>query len=217
MKKLALFTFAAGAVLFFAGSAKAQDDYNRWEVFGGYSHSRIDTDVPDNIGIDNDTAPIDDDFFLDEIIQDRVGAHGFEFAFTGNATRYIGAKASVTGHFLNDEVSQGNFRSDMDTSLWNILVGLQVKDNTDDDDHRFKPFGHALVGSAIARNEFTVGPGFRNFEFTETGFAAAFGGGIDIRAGDNIDIRLFQVDYNPTWLFDRTQHNFRIGVGIVFH
>ena len=56
-----------------------------------------------------------------------------------------------------------------------------------------------------------------DFTETETGFAGAFGGGLDIRAGDRIDVRVIQFDYNPTRLFDSTQHNFRIGVGIVFH
>jgi hypothetical protein len=56
-------------------------------------------------------------------------------------------------------------------------------------------------------------------DFTEkdTGFAAAFGGGIDIRASNRIDIRVIQIDYNPTRLFDGTQHNLRVGIGIVFH
>jgi hypothetical protein len=52
---------------------------------------------------------------------------------------------------------------------------------------------------------------------TETGFAGAFGGGLDIRASDRVDVRVIQFDYNPTRLFDSTQHNFRIGVGIVIH
>jgi len=55
------------------------------------------------------------------------------------------------------------------------------------------------------------------FTDTETGLAGAFGGGLDIRASDRIDIRAFQFDYNPTRVFDSTQHNFRIGVGIVIH
>jgi hypothetical protein len=46
-------------------------------------------------------------------------------------------------------------------------------------------------------------------------FARVFGGGIDLR--------LIQFDYNPIFVRTRngiegkTQHNFRIGVGLVFH
>ena len=56
-----------------------------------------------------------------------------------------------------------------------------------------------------------------NFTDSETGFAAAIGGGIDYRISDRLDVRAVQFDYNPTRLFDGTQHNFRIGVGIVIH
>jgi hypothetical protein len=56
-----------------------------------------------------------------------------------------------------------------------------------------------------------------DFEESETGFAGAFGGGLDIRASERIDIRAFQFDYNPTRLDGSTQHNFRVGVGIVIH
>ena len=55
-------------------------------------------------------------------------------------------------------------------------------------------------------------------DFTEkdTGLAAAFGGGFDFRVSNRIDIRLIQIDYNPMKLFDSTQQNIRIGIGIVF-
>jgi opacity protein-like surface antigen len=102
---------------------------------------------------------------------------------------------------------------------------VQLKDNSTEG--TFKPFAHALAGVAHARNsvEFNgvacapavvlglCSPATES----ETGFAAAFGGGLDIRASDRISIRAIQVDYNPTKLFDSTQHNFRIGVGIVIH
>jgi opacity protein-like surface antigen len=102
---------------------------------------------------------------------------------------------------------------------------VQLKDNSTEG--TFKPFAHALVGVAHARNRVDFSqnvcaavfpsPCPSDFSENETGFAAAFGGGLDIRASDSISIRAIQVDYNPTRLFDSTQHNFRIGVGIVFH
>jgi hypothetical protein len=219
MKKLTLLTFAAATILLFADSSFAQDGYNGYEVFAGYSHSRIDTAAPGGLILDNATGPEDDDFFLDDVFDDRIGAHGFEVSFTGNFNRYVGVKTSVSGHFREVEFGFQNFSTDVDTALWNTLVGVQVKDNTKDDDARFKPFGHVLVGSAYARQEFNnnTGSTFRDSKFTEHGFAGAFGGGIDVRVGEDVDIRVIQVDYNPTWLFDEVQHNFRVGIGIVFH
>ena len=60
------------------------------------------------------------------------------------------------------------------------------------------------------------------------------GGGLDIRAGKRIDVRVIEVDYNPVFAGDRTAksiagpftsikftgrtaHNFTVGVGIVIH
>jgi hypothetical protein len=43
-----------------------------------------------------------------------------------------------------------------------------------------------------------------------------FGGGIDFRVGDRFQIRAIQVDYNPVRVFGQTDHNLRLGAGIVF-
>lgn len=108
-----------------------------------------------------------------------------------------------------------------------MLGGVQLKDNSRET--RFKPFAHALAGIARGRNEVDVvdepavcaalfpSPCPIDFTESDTGFAGAFGGGLDIRAGSRIDIRAIQFDYNPTKLFDGTQHNFRIGFGVVIH
>jgi len=196
-----------------ASIAAAQSDYKKFEFFGGYSHNRIDTGVGD------------DDPSLGDIIDEREGFHGFEASATGNLSRYFGLKADFSAHFKNQTFSPAPPASlDVDSRLFNFLGGVQLKDNSTD--KTFKPFAHALVGAAHTRNELT----FNNFiciaivpnpcantTVTETGFAGAFGGGIDIRASDRVDVRVIQVDYNPTRLFDSTQHNFRIGVGIVIH
>jgi hypothetical protein len=100
-----------------------------------------------------------------------------------------------------------------------------LKDNSSQ--ATFKPFAHALVGVAHARNRVTISdsgciaifpsPCPSPFTETDTGLAGAIGGGLDIRAGNRFDIRVIQIDYNPTRLFDSTQHNFRFGVGVVIH
>jgi hypothetical protein len=49
-----------------------------------------------------------------------------------------------------------------------------------------------------------------------TSFAMALGGGLDLRAGKRIAVRLIQVDYTPTFFGSGRQDNFRISAGIVF-
>ncbi len=196
-------------------AAAQTDDYKKFEFFGGYSHNRIDTGIGD------------DDPSLSDIVDEREGFHGFNTSITGNVSRYFGLKFDLSGHFKSRTFPFGNIADaiDVDSRVYNFLGGVQVKDNSSES--TFKPFAHALVGAAHARNRVNVSnlvciaiapsPCPSNFTETETGFAAAIGGGIDIRAGNRLDIRVIQLDYNPTRLFDSTQHNFRIGVGIVIH
>jgi hypothetical protein len=196
-------------------AAAQSDDYKRFEFFGGYSHNRIDTGISD------------DDPALRDIIDEREGFNGFNTSITGNVSRYFGLKFDLSGHYKSRSIPFGTIQNgiDINSRLYNFLGGVQLKDNSSE--KTFKPFVHALVGAAHARNHVDISndvciaiapspcPG--DFTETETGFAGAFGGGIDIRAGNRLDIRVIQFDYNPTRLFDSTQHNFRIGVGLVFH
>jgi len=204
-------------ILACASIAAAQsDDYKKFEFFGGYSHNRIDTGIGD------------DDPSLRDIINEREGFHGFNTSVTGNVSRYFGFKFDLSGHYKNKTfpvLPSSSATIDFNSRIYNFLGGVQVKDNSSES--KFKPFAHALVGAAHARNRvnfsadvciaISPSPCPPDFTETETGFAGAFGGGIDIRASNRVDIRVIQFDYNPTRLFDRTQHNFRVGVGIVFH
>jgi len=202
-------------ILACASIAPAQSDYNKVRFFGGFSHNRVDTGLAD------------EDPAFDDIIDEREGFNGFEVSATGNLSRYFGIKGDFSGHFKNKTSPIPGLPGssvEIDSRLFNFLGGVQIKDNSTEG--TFKPFAHALAGVAHARNSVNfndvvcvaiVPSPCSPFTESETGFAAAFGGGLDIRASDRISIRAIQVDYNPTRLFDSTQHNFRIGVGIVFH
>ena len=207
--------FPAILIVACASMAFAQSsDYSKYEFYGGYSHNRVDT------GID-DSEPA-----LSDIIDEREGFHGFNTSFTGNVSRYVGLKADFSGHFKSKSIplGSGSAQIDIDSSLFNLLGGVQIKDN--DKEARFKPFAHALIGAARAKNQVTVppigciaifpSPCPTSFTESDTGLAGVVGGGLDIRAGKRFDIRAISFDYNPTRVFDATQHNFRVGVGIVF-
>ena len=207
----------ATIVLACASIAAAQNDYKKFEFCGGYSHNRVDTGIGD------------DEPALRDIIDEREGFHGFNTSVTGNLSRYFGVKFDFSGHFKSKRVpiaATPNAEAiEIDSRVFNFLGGVQIKDNSTES--TFKPFAHALVGAAHARNRVNFSNDFcaavfpspcpADFTETETGFAGAFGGGIDIRVSNRVDIRAVQFDYNPTRLFDTTQHNFRIGVGIVIH
>lgn len=203
-------------ILACASVATAQsDDYKKWDIFGGFSHNRIDTGVGE------------EDPDIRDIINTHVGFNGFNASITRNVTRYVGFKFDVSGHYRSRSISIFGVQNGLDftSRVHNFLGGVQLKDNSSE--KTFKPFAHALVGAAHSRNRIHVdnqvciaivpNPCPEDFTVSETGFAGAFGGGLDIRAGDRFDIRVIQIDYNPTRFFNNTQHNFRFGVGVVFH
>lgn len=196
-------------------AAAQSSEYKRWEVFGGFSHNRFDVN----------TSPSDPSVF--STVGEYEGFNGFNASVTGNVSRYVGFKFDVSGHYHSNTVNIFNVENGVTFSaqIYNFLGGVQVKDNASE--KTFKPFAHALAGAAHARNRIHVdqqvciaiapNPCPDDFTASETKFAGAFGGGLDIRAGNKLDIRVVQIDYNPTRLYDSSQRNVRIGVGFVFH
>lgn len=182
----------------------AQTDYNKVDIFVGFSHNRVDT------GISNNEPELDD------VIDEREGFNGFNASVTGNVTRYIGIKGDYSFHRKSFSNSFGGVTADVDADVHQLFGGVQFKDNSKET--KVKPFAHLMAGFARGKSDATVTgiPGFTSFEETETGFAGIIGGGVDIKISPRVDFRAIQFDYNPTRLGDSTQHNFRIGIGIVF-
>ena len=196
--------------------AQVTSDRSKGEFFVGYSNNQID------LGISDDNEDFEDFF------DDRVSAHGINVSGVGNFSRWLGVKGDFSAHFKKFRVEDPSTADEfeVDTRLYNFLGGIQVKDNSRDGS-RIRPFGHALIGGAHVRaklndaflDSFCDEPGVDcdDLAESETGFAAAFGGGVDVRVNRNFSVRAIQVDYNPTWIGGSTQHNFRFGVGLVFH
>jgi len=197
-------------------------DYRRFELYGGFSHNRVD------VGPVEDFDP-SDDLEFDDIFDEREGFNGFEVSVTGNFHRYWGAKFDYSYHQKSFNVAGFD---ETKIRIHNILGGIQIKDNSTEG--TLKPFAHALVGVGRTAADLSQ---FDNTlaDFDDSGFAAAIGGGLDIRLSSRVDLRAIQIDYNPM-RFDfsdfgaigipgtptnlgeqkRTLHNFRFGIGIVF-
>ena len=84
---------------------------------------------------------------------------------------------------------------------------------------RFTPYVQALFGGAHVSTSL-LDPNTGN-SFTQNGFAAAFGGGLDFRLTDHIAVKPFQLEYMMTqlpnvWSPTNTQNNLRYSAGIVF-
>lgn len=180
--------------------AQTTDEYNKNEFFVGYSNQQVGNG-------------------------DYTTFNGVEGSYVRNVTRYVGIKADVSAAYRSDDfqgpvlVSPGvtsTFRSETKSTIYNFLGGVQIKDNAST--ARFKPFGHALAGVAHNRvniNSSGSGIPIQDFTFHDTGFAAALGGGLDIRINDRFDFRAIQADYNPIYSDRRVNNNFRFSIGLV--
>ena len=204
---LLLSVFAFAAI-----SATAQDDRSKFELYGGYSYLSSET------GLNG----------IDPGFNNRIGAHGFEGAVTVNVHRYVGIKGDITynSHSKDLFVDQTHLvHAQLQTT--EFMGGLQFKDNQLGGS-RFRPFAHVLAGIShqnVSGSGIIVTPLI--FDQSSNNFAMTFGGGVDLRANDHFSVRLFQLDYNPVFygggdfgrfsVDSKTQHNLRIGFGIVVH
>jgi opacity protein-like surface antigen len=217
----------------FTTTALAQDDYKKFEFFGGYSALFVD-----NLAGDTGSPAVDD------VLGEKQTLRGLNLAAGYNFHKYIGAKFDYSIHFREDDFSRPLGSGTVDTTLQNILGGIQVKNNAEDGP-RFKPFGHALFGIAVQKLDVDSPQlpavfGVSDFHTNETSFAMAFGGGLDIKLNDRFDVRVVQIDWNiinrgdqqtgivlaptpfqtvgtPFFIRGTRQDNFRLGIGIVIH
>ena len=208
-------------------------EYKKWEFFGGYSALNFD-----NLGDDTDNAAVND------LLSEKNTLRGFELAITRNFHQYEGAKFDYSLHLREDNFSRPAGSGTVDTTVQNFLGGIQVKDNSEDGP-RFKPFAHALFGVAVQKidldsPQLPLVLGISDFHVNETSFSMAFGGGIDIKLNDRIDIRAAQIDWNiitrgdqqlgivlvptpfqtvgqPFVIPGTRQDNLRLSIGIVIH
>jgi hypothetical protein len=125
---------------------------------------------------------------------DQTGLNGYNFSPAFNIANGLGAVAELSGQYQSQ------------TNLRDIAAGPQF----------LYPrgqklfFAHLLFGQA--RTFVRVGNGEG-----DTARAVAFGGGMDWDVSPRFAVRVFQVDYLHTNLFQTTQNNLRFSAGLVYH
>jgi len=194
MKKLSF--LASLVVLCLPLAASAQEAVPKVEIFGGYSFLRAD---PGSIPGGSDVGKID--------------THGFNVSMAGNFAKHVGI-VSEFSHFTKSD-SAGNIFGDprlsgfdVNLRVFTLLFGPRLTL------HRGKvePFVHALFGAARASAEVS-GFGLSAEIPAASSFAYALGGGFDVKAHNNLAIRLGQVDYLGAR--GKGVNNFRYSVGVV--
>jgi hypothetical protein len=169
----------------------------------------------------------------------RTTLHGINGSFTG----YVAEGFALTGDASwsrrgHNGIFNGIEQSrHVDTSYF--VGGPSVKFSRST---RWQPFARIMAG--IAHTSFqssatapvsSGGTTTSSFDVSSNDFAASAGGGIDLRLGENTKLRLFQVDWMPVFLSDRSvqilgnngalqpatlnhqrQDNWRFSIGFVF-
>lgn len=204
---MARFSLLLLIALISAPAALAQDkDYSFYEFYIGYAHQRSynNADHFDRGG--TATHGIQRVDFANE----RIGANGFTAEFNQNVHRNVGIVTSFTATY--DETGYADLNSgrlfNAKVQRYDVMIGPRFNWR-----HRVvTPFAHALAGISHMRADFDDPLSPR--KKADTAFAMALGGGLDIHAGDHIDIRPIMVDYVPSWFNSTRQDNFRAGAGI---
>lgn len=204
---MARFSLLLLIALISAPAALAQNrDYSFYEFYIGYAHQRSynNADHFDRGGrATSNGAAVN---FANE----RVRSNGFTAEFNQNVHRNVGIVTSFTGTY-NDagyvDLNSGRL-FDASVQRYDLMIGPRFNYRT----RAVTPFAHALAGISHMRADFDSPLSPR--KKADTAFAMALGGGLDIHAGDHIDIRPIMVDYVPSWFNGKRQDNFRAGAGI---
>jgi opacity protein-like surface antigen len=191
--------FMALFFVFCAPLAFAQGEFQRGEFGIMYSNNRVDTGGAFN------TNPTD---------TSRDGFNGVNIDAGYNFSRYVGAKVDFSYHKKSQDFNSTAGTLNVDAKLTQFMGGIKIQDNSMET--RVRPFAQALLGVGRAEVETSGTFTGAGFDQSETGFAAAIGGGLDIRVHRNVDIRAIKIEYNPVRIEGETDNNIRIGVGLNF-
>jgi hypothetical protein len=134
-------------------------------------------------------------------------APGGSGTFVYNFNKVFSAVADLGGYH---NASDTNFNPTTFTYLFGPRLSLRKSG--------FTPYVQTLFGGATQWTSF-VDPA-TGLNAAHSGFAAAFGGGLDVRVSDHIIVKPVQVEYlmtqvtNP-WSVAGTQNNLRYSAGVV--
>ena len=195
--------------------------FPKYEIFGGYVAAGQVGDYTD-LNFPGASTGVPSTF---------SSTHGAEASFLYNFNRVLGLKGdfSVQPHSEGFKVAVCTalpctpviLNVAINPKLFNFLAGPELKLRNYS---RFTPYVHGLVGLAHGNASFTVSGAVVSFSLktSETGFAAAMGGGADIRLSHRFSFRT-GMDFNPAWVGrddtgDRSViKNVRLWGGILFH
>lgn len=185
---LILVAVVSGAI--FAGSAQAQV-----QIFGGYSYVHPTVSVQTTIICPGPPCPV-------TTTTTHPNFNGWEFAGTYNFFKVVGLTADVAGNYGTVQGAP--------VHLQTYLFGPQI--------HLpgpVSPFAHLLAG--VGHETIGNSTSALVIPFSGNAFAAAAGGGIDIKVIPFVSLRVIQFDELVTRFHSTRQNQPRVSAGVVIH
>jgi opacity protein-like surface antigen len=198
-------------ILVCAPAGFAQSGYSDWEFFVGYAHERANN-VADRLDARGSIINPNGSSQRADFVSKRIPYNGVTGEVVANVHRNLGLVANFAATFANttfeDALTGRQFNARV--SRYTLLFGPRYNLRNSSP---FIPFAHALFG--VSRYH----ANFRNNDFTcpdtsDTAFAMALGGGLDIQATRHVDIRAIQVDYLPVFHSHGREDGLRFSAGV---
>lgn len=173
-------------------------EYDRVELYGGYSYLNIDTNG----------------------LTSRQGLNGWETSFSYNINGWLAAEGDISGYYKGYSYRDGDNSANAHVSNYGYVFGPRFNFRANDS---VTVFAHTLFGG----DHLGAGASGNLFGSSVSGsgsadaFAMAIGGGIQFNVARHLAVRT-SADYvltrfnifNPDNPYN--QNNYRIGVGIVY-
>src|SRR6185369_11840732 len=200
--------------------AQSAGDYHRWEVAGTFVYAKQEpnsgeqfvTEGTDHFNFFPCTAEGEETLGhnLQQIFCVRRGFKGGNGSVTFNVRKYVGLTGDFTYLYKNDttvdDVGEHVDTNKLRDRTWEVLGGVQIKNNSKT--QRFKPSFHVLAGFAHQTSkdvQTSTGPFNFTLNDSVTSFAMKIGAAADIRMTRRIDLRVFEINYNPIFAGGKRQ------------
>jgi len=224
--------FLVGILSTFSLFAQASSDSPRFLLFGGGSALRVHAS-----GSEAGAVVGVPDYVLQPQHNLNFNLYGWNAAVTEEVKPWFGADIDFSGQygtpaapFLCQTIpisstinclSKGTPHASVVTKLHTFTFGPRFTLHRYE---RFRPYFHVLVGYAFLSGSLSQSAIFtpiptlipQDYSKSNGAFAVAPGGGVDLRMGSRVAVRLFELDYFMTRFYSQRQDNARLSAGIVF-
>ena len=203
----------AALLMVFAATFSQAQSQPRLEVFAGYSYARTPLSVQDF----HPCPAIPTSCPILANYSGTANASGFEASGAFRFARHWSAVADAGGTFgFASQTSQINQISHDTDHRYTYLFGPQISSP-----RRISLFGQALFGAVHQCQSFNylsfvdIAPTPQTSVVSQTSFAAAFGGGLDLKLTRHIGVRAIQYRELLTRFNSSTQYQPEISAGVV--